>query len=395
MAEGFSVHPPAVAGYGLLCKAVYEQLGVEHNFIKDNGRAREGFDGLMSLLRGPVDSYAQASNDRIIVHATNLLNTSEELKRAAWMYTGAEETAYTNFSEDLPDRAGRKAERPVNGYKDFPNPEPFPAGSDPTSVLKPPDIEPADIKGLVDEVGGSLKVIDWIISFVTGWSPVAAITEPISGNWNSLKASGEALSKAGDALDESLSNLTKSLPQLDATWNGGAAQDFTSYITRLVEAAEQEAPLNRIIGGVYDLVAGQIEKVAKFIVERLKHVVDQILSRIATGWIPVIGQLRALDFIREAVDVFIKAKEMVDKAIELKDRAIELIEIAKDPIGHLREMGQAKLDEKLKPIEEKVEQYERGAKVASDLAELSKMDDWNSAPHGGYGTGGDPRRPGA
>jgi uncharacterized protein YukE len=165
---------------------------------------------------------------------------------------------------------------------------------------------------------------------------VAAITEPISGNWNSLKASGEALTKAGDALDESLANLTKSLPQLDATWNGGAAQDFTSYVHRSVEAANQEPALNRIIGGVYDLVADQIEKVAKFIVERLKQVVDGILSRLATGWIPVVGQLRALDFIREAVQVFIKAKEMVDKAIELKDRAIELIEIAKDPIGHLR-----------------------------------------------------------
>lgn len=395
MAEGFTVHPPAVAGYGILCRAVYDQLGTEHNFISEHGRAKEGFDGLMSMLRGPVDAYAATATDRLIGHATNLLNTSEELKRAAWMYTGAEESTYTSFTEIEPERPGRPRERQVNGYKDFPNPEPFGVGSDPAKDLSAPDIAAADIKGMVDEVGGSLKVIDWVVSLVTGWSPVTAITEPVSGNWNSLRASGEALTKAGDALDASLSNLTKGLPQLDATWNGGAAQDFTSYVTRLAEAADQEAPLNRIVGGVYKLLADQIEKVAKFIVERLKHVVDQILSRLATSWIPIVGQLRAIDFVREAIDVFLRAKEMVDKALEMKDRAIELIEIAKDPVGHVN----SRIEEKLKPIEEKVEekveQYERGARVAGDLAELGRVDDWRNSPSGGYQTGDDARRQGA
>ncbi|MQA08459.1 MAG: hypothetical protein GEU98_07885 [Pseudonocardiaceae bacterium] len=393
MAEGFHAVPEQIAGYGVLVDTVSKQLSGIQQYVAENAKAGPGFDGLvMSLIKAPVDTYALETSKRILSHGNHLVDTGTELKRTAWDYSGADKSAYQIFADD--GISNPNVPPQVTGYKDFPDPVSYPAGSDPAAALKPPEIAEADIQSKVDEVGGSLKVIDWAVSQVTGWSPVEAITEPISGNWNSLKASGEALKNAGTALEESLDNLTKALPTLDPHWNGGAAQDFHGYITKLVNGAGQEGPLNRIVGGVYDLVADQIEKVAQFVVDKLKHVVDQILEKLATGWIPFIGWARLIDFIKECVGIFQQAREMVNTVQELVENAKQLIEIAQDPVGAAQEA----IEEKLQPIEEQVDRYQRGAEVAKNLADVADTQAWEDSPDQGYTSipgNADPRRPGA
>lgn len=385
MSEGFDVRESAVAGYGVLCEEIHHQLVTEFSFIGAHAGAQEGFRGVLAVLKGPVDAYAAAACSRLSRHASVLDHTSTELKRTAWAYTGADESAYKRFGGD--------PGQPTTSYQDFPNPDHYRV-TDPTGALTPPDISAPDIAAKVDEVGGALNVIDDVVSFVTGWSPVAAIVEPISGNWNALDAAGGALVDAGNALDESLANLTGGLKQLDSKWDGGASQAFDSYMAKLVEGTDQEAPLNRIVGQVYQVAAAQVEKVADFVVSKLKWAVDLIGERLKTAWIPFYGQYKAIRAVEECIDVFNEAKAMVETLEKVINRVLSIIEFAKDPIGRTQDAAEGWLEDKLAPIRHRVAQYEKGVEIGTDLAELSKVDDWTDTPTSGYQTGKNMRRPG-
>lgn len=393
MGEGFEVKPPYVAGYGVLTLHVGEQFAAVSRYVQENARAREGFDGLMEIVRDPVNGYAAKTAVRLSSIGSLLYNTSDELTRTAWVYTGAERESYERYSDTSHEKPGQKPQ--VVGYKDFPNPVELPIPALVRDDLKAVDIEPADIKEQVDEVGGSLRVIDAVVSTVSGWSPVEAIVEPMSGNWNAIKGAGEALANAGNAVDEALSNLTGSLGRLDANWNGAAAQSFMDYVGKLVAGGGEEAPLNRIVGGVYGVLAKEIEGVASWIVKRLKQAVDKILEAIATSVVPGYGWIKVVDTVRTVLHLFEEAKSMVEAIERVINTVKAIVEIAQDPIGELKNAAEDKLEQKLKPIKEKIEEYVGGAKVAADLGRLANGKAWAEMPREEYSSGDNPRRPGA
>lgn len=381
MSEGFDVSSPAVAGYGVLCEKVREQLRTEVVFIAAHGGATSGFTGVLGLLKEPVDAYADAASRRLNKGAFSLEETALELKRAAWAYSGADKESYERFDHAYPTSV-----EPKPTYKDFPDAEHF-GVVDPTGALTPPDIAEPDIRAKVDEVGGALNAIDDAVDFVTGWSPVTAITEPISGNWNALDAAGQALISAGDALDSSLANLTDGLGRLDAQWDGGAAQSFTGYLGRLVEGTDQEAAVNRLVGQVYRAVATRIEQVADFVVSKLKQAIDLIGERLATALIPFYGWYKLIEAVRTVKHIFDEAKALVDSIDKLVGRVQSIIEFAKDPVGQTEKAGQQWLEDKLAPIRHRVDEYSKRARTGADIAEAVQVDDWTQAPDGGYRVG--------
>jgi ElaB/YqjD/DUF883 family membrane-anchored ribosome-binding protein len=395
MGEQFTADPPAIAGYATLVNTVREQISATSYYVDANGGAsRGGFDGLMSFIRDPVNFYAHQASIRLINHGNHLYETSNELKRSAWVYSGTEESNYEIFADDPYANPNRKPR--VVGYKDYPGAMSFPVANDPVSDLQPPDIAPADIKKMVDDLGGSIQIINDAVHFITGWYPVQAIVEPLSGNWNALSGAGEALTKTGDAVDAALGNLTSTLPQLDPHWNGGAAQSFTDYINRLVAGASLEGPLNRLVGDVYGVVAKEIEKVAEWMVKTLKTAVDKVVAAAATSWIPGYGWVRIIDAVRSAIRVFQEAAAIVEDLRRVIDTVNQIIEIARDPAGALRDAAQSTIDEKLAPIKDKIEQYQKGAEVAADIGKLATAAAAQGAtPTTGYTVGDDPRRAGA
>lgn len=110
----------------------------------------------------------------------------------------------------------------------------------------------------------TLGFVDTVCRYVSGlvaddWSPVEAITDPLIGNWNALKQKGEALIVAGEAAETAASNLTTSLGTLEPHRNGGAAQSFHGYLTKLAAALDYEGALARVVSKVYDGVAYIVE----------------------------------------------------------------------------------------------------------------------------------------
>ncbi|GAB3441093.1 hypothetical protein GCM10027436_25230 [Actinophytocola sediminis] len=376
-----------MAGYGVLCERVCEQLSTELRFIVANAGGSAGFTGVLSVLAEPANDYADLASRRLSDHATALAVTASELKRAAWAYSGADRETYERFDP----AAYPTSVAPEPEYRDFPDADRYPV-TDPTDALRPPDIEDPDIRAKVDEVGGALDAIDDAIVYVTGWSPVTAITRPISGNWNALSAAGQVLIDVGNALDGSLANLTESLGRLDAGWDGGAAQSFSTYLGRLVEGADQEAALNRIVGQVYRAAAARVEKVATFVVEKLKSAIDLIGERLKSALIPFYGWYKLVEAVRTCVNLFEQARELVESVERLMARVESVIAFAKDPVGQTTDAGRDWLESKLAPIRHRVDEYGKRAETAADIVELSRVDDWSNAPDRGYSTGKDMRR---
>jgi hypothetical protein len=204
MGEGFEADPSHIAGYGVLVEE--SQLSAVMMHVQLNGGADGGFTGLMSLIRQPVDSYVTETCARLADRAGRLISVGRELQRAAWVYSGADRSAYELFDA----LAGI-----ATGYRDFPDPAEYPAGEDPTAGLAAPEPEDADIREVLDEVGGSIDIIDDAVAWVTGWSPASTLVEPMSGNWTRLERAGEVLIQAGDATELVAGNLTTPLSTVD------------------------------------------------------------------------------------------------------------------------------------------------------------------------------------
>lgn len=385
MSESFDADPAHIAGYGQLTRVSAVDAHRIAAFVTGNARADGGFSGLMSLLRDPVNSYADNTSARLSDRGSVLGSTSAELNRGAWLYSGLDTAGAVIFGG-----SSNGPPRPV-GMEDFPSPVAYPPGTDIQATLSAPEVESASLEDAVDETGGTLSVIDEVASFVFGWSPVEAIVEPLSGRWPSLRQKAEVLRIAGGAGEEIAASLTASLSTLDRYWDGGAAQAFRDHISRVTGALEYEGPLNRVTAEVYDLVAAQIEQAAAFMVDVLGIAANKIRNALASGWIPGYGWYKALDAVRTAWDVFNDAKQLVEEITTAIEQVKAVIEAAQDPVGAAGDW----LQDELAPVQEQADAAEHTLDIAEDLEILSHPEAITDAPTEPYQLGNDPRRPGA
>ncbi|MBB3050017.1 uncharacterized protein YukE [Prauserella isguenensis] len=382
MSENFTVDEAHLAGFSVLADELSTQAASLMGHINYEARPTQGFTGLMELLKPPVEQYAQATGVRLANRVDRLTSISTELNRAAWMYSGADKSAYEKFDDPrLPGTA--------TGYKDFPNPASYPPGDEPK--LKPPPHGEADIRALVDEVGGLINGVDDAIAALTTWSPVTELVEPMSGNWTELSRAGDVLTQVGDGAELVAGNLTSQLGTLDAYWNGGAAIAFQDYAGKIAQALEMEGPINRLVGQVYKAVAGEIEKVAQFMVSTLKTAVDKVAQAAASSWIPGYGWYRIADAVRSAIDIIQEAYELIRQLKNVIDTVQTVVDAAQNPV----EFIEGKVEEQLAPIKEKVQQAEKGVNIAQDIAALKDADALTDLPENkDYSVGENPRRPG-
>jgi hypothetical protein len=385
MAE-FTVEPEHVAGYSTLAFHSSLQALNIGIYVSQRADADSGYTGVMSALRPIVDGYAETARERMDEHDHRLHTVHRGLEDAALSYAGMDAANADNLDQQLPRGETVPAE-PA-----FPNAVPYPSAVNPLDVLEPPAERDADIRALLDETGGLINGIDDVVHAVTGFSPVEAIVEPVSGDWTSLQRAAEALTNAATASNDLATNLVGSLGTLGQHWTGGAADAATTYVTNVAEAIREEAPLHRTVARVYEAVAVEMERVAQFIVDRLGDAADRIARVIASNSFPIIGQLisayNALRAIPELVEAFREARDLVNDVRDLIEQAQAVIEIARDPVGAI----QGEIEERLEPITERVEQARDAAQLVDDLSDLADPSEFEDAPDGDLSLGGDLER---
>jgi hypothetical protein len=384
----FTVEPEHVAGYSTLAFHSSLQALRIGSYVGQYADADGGFTGLMSVLRPIVDGYAETGRDRMDEHDHRLQTVHSGLEDAARSYAGMD--AANAETVQQPMHHGEQApSRPSQG---FPNAVPYPSAVNPLDVLEPPAERDADIRALLDETGGLINGIDDVVHAVTGFSPVEAIVEPVSGDWTSLERAAEALNNAATASNDLATNLVDPLSTLGQHWTGGAADAATTYVTGVAEAIREEAPLHRTVARVYEAVAVEMERVAQFIVDRLGDAADRIARVIASNSVPIIGQLisayNALRAIPELVEAFREARDLVEDLRELIEQAQAVIEIARDPVGAIR----GEIEEQLAPVTDRIEQARDAAQLADDLSDLADPSEFEDVPDGDLSLGGNLER---
>jgi hypothetical protein len=374
MVEGFAVSEGDVAGFGVMTSEIHGQTLATLVHVHE-ARPETGYDGLMALMSAPLSGYCDLTVDRIADRSRLVGALQGELNLAAWRYHTTDESVYTEMVAPRPPLPPI----PVTRIRPFPNPVHYDPGAEP--ALDPPDHKEPPIQGLIEEVGGSIRVIDWAVEKV--WeSPVEAIVEPLAGNWTELERAAEVLTQVGDGLERVAENLTAQLGRLSGAWRGGAANACEDHVTRLAGALEIEGPINRLVAVVLGKLAGEIEQAAQFMVSTLRRAVDKIATAIATGWVPFVGWYKVYDTIRTVINVFQEAKALVESIRGTIATVQGVIDAASDPIGFVT--GEA---------EEIIAPYAEGAEIANDLASLDP-DAITEAPDDAYAVGANPRRDG-
>ncbi|WP_028472485.1 WXG100 family type VII secretion target [Nocardioides alkalitolerans] len=380
MGESFHVEEEHLAGFAVLCSDLSLQTASVMGHVLNEAKAESGFTGLMELVKPAVDEYAHLTGVRIANRVDLLTAMGTELNRAAWDYSGADRKSYEEISPIMPGQ--------VTGYKDFPGPVGYPAGTAPS--LDAPALEEADIRGILDDVGGSINAVDDAIAFITGWSPVTELVTPMSGNWNALSRAGTVLEQTGDGAEQVATNLTTQLAPLGGHWDGGAALAFDSYAARVAAALDIEGPINRLVGFVYTTVAAEFERVATFMVGALKDAVDKIVQAAATAWIPGAGWIKIIDAVRKAIEIIQEAKDLIDSLMTVVEQVNTVVEAAQDPIGFV----QGQVEEQLAPLIEAAEAAGTAVDIGSDLIQVTDPSGLTDVPTEDYGVGANPRRNG-
>jgi hypothetical protein len=417
MAEQFSVDPGHVAGYGDLAAVTAGDCWAIGSFVLDNASSDDNFGVVMDLLRPPVDAYAEATDNRVSDRGWTLNYTSLSLEDTAWSYYRHDGGSAARFESFNPTGTGGRVAQALPGTVAY---EP---STSVASVLTPPSApEEADIEGLVEEhAGDTLGLIDEICRFVSGlvadeWSPVEAIIDPLVGNWNALKQKGEALEIAGTASETAASNLTTALTRLESHWDGGAAQSFHGYLTKLAAALDYEGALSRVVSKVYDGVAWIVEWVAIGAIKALGLGADIIRKYLpgsgwaSVAWDGITGLFGGdpLEPMREdweaAWSFFEDAKTMIELLQELPGQLEEIMGLLSDPMGALTDYAEGELEEQFEPLLETLSAPDVDVELdnapsdilefGSDLAEVSDVDTLTDAPADAYEPGARPNRAG-
>jgi hypothetical protein len=385
----FTVHPGHVAGFGHLASYSGEVTYDIANYVANTACDTSGYSGLlMDIVQPAIEEYGSLSQTRIAEDAALLSEAGNALNTSAYAYTGTDLANVDVLQESGP--WGQAV------FQEFPRTVHYPVDTDVGAWLVDPEKPEVDYDSLT-ESADVIGVIDWIVSEVTGWSPVAEITDWLIGDWGYLLRTAGGLETVGMAAEHVETNLTAHLGELGANWTGGAADRATDYVTRLAAAIGEEGPLNRTVSRVCELAAGVLEQAATFVMTALDYAARRIAEMLSSVWGFLSNVLNIKERVEEFISTFERGKELVTRAKATFEQAKATIEYAKYVTKPVREGYDRleKLEEAFQYASDVKEGAELVAEAAPDIEDLAEGTEFTDRPQRDLYLGDHPRRPGA
>lgn len=316
-------------------------------------RTTTGLDGLLSVLRSPVELVADANQSVLLKTNDGLWQTHLDIRSAAYDAESSDAEAAAQISalfpeapDFFPDRIGPVGS--MYGYDDHWDSHPV-EPEDASTELTAEGIDP----------GGVLGAIDWVWEQVTGESLIAAIIDPIVGDPGRLAWLSEAYSELGDATYAVAWNLRSGTFNVGPHWNGDSGRAFELHMFRwhmgLGGLGDAQHLVSGILSEAYDLVFEGVNMV----LEKINSLINRLAEFAARKAAPVIG------WFTTAWDVFTgdlwdKITEFIDDVQRIKDQIQDLkdacedfkadiedakatvealLDGARDPLGALRDLA--------------------------------------------------------
>lgn len=389
MGEKFSVDVGKLAGFGGGVQDLAAYTGKVQGLVDSDGGPKNGWDGLMSQLKGPFEGTKTETSKRY------------DKRQIAVYMTGNELISLANVYKEQENNRGTKIRAAASGLPGHDSPQ---AGDATTTAghlatgdlpdLAAPKEEEADVRGLIKDSIGWVADADEQIEKVSGWSPINDTFKKVVGNWAELTRIGNVYEKAGKGMEGVGKSLEAMTTQSGSHWDGKAAQAFDTYSKNLSKALEAEAPLTKVIKDCLDVLVEQIKKLVKSIAELVVKKLEEEVRidtwkdklKVLAKKIPIAGTAWQIERLGEIlVKVWTEASKLVDQVQKAIDLVNSVIEFFKDPAGYLKEKGSDALNKALDGALDKAGiESDAGKQLAKDLpAAVLSADDYQKAPGAG------------
>ncbi|MFJ7903854.1 hypothetical protein ACIQ6V_25740 [Streptomyces sp. NPDC096198] len=214
----------------------------------------------------------------------------------------------------------------------------FTDAAEPVDRLKAPGQPDEFSKGVVGDsmstVSDFLSPSEWAlqtIEFVFGSNPLEEAISWFTGDWESYVKCGEMWASTGKFVSDVAENLRSGNRQLDATWNGNAADSAYVYFDELArKIGSLESDLKELQGAykevglavarTADLVKGLLEQLAdEAIIAEVELAAGTLLAETGVG--AVMGYAAAALEIAEMIKTWGRATEAYSAAQNTVDAA--------------------------------------------------------------------------
>lgn len=298
---GFTVHKEEVADFGfyLSSEAGFTLPRIER-LARDEGMSDHGFTGLLERLGNIVNGDASVLvGSAFSLMQRKLCNLGDGVIDAAKHYGYVDDDNRSLFERN---GLGGDTDKDITsgsgyGHGDGYDRHTKDGGSNfsytelEISPIDRPDTKYSD---KLDDFGPVLTVLDWIWSEFDvdgGKGFTDSLISPLAGNYNSIRANGEAWKSVGKNFGLLASNLGDNVTTLATQhWQGDAALAFEQFVDLFwhkgaVWAGEQ---LGAFVAKGFDKIAEVSEKIAQLAINAI-NVIIRAAVKLATKAIPIVG----------------------------------------------------------------------------------------------------------
>lgn len=310
------------------------------------GCNKDGFTGLISPLQGTMDTLHGWSDELVNTAVDRLHGVSGGLISTAYSYVGIDEHNRDRVN-DAPDNKCPRDTEPGTGITFTTEGSPF---RNPTEVVaKSISVGTTTITERMDNKtkgGWAPDAINWIVQTFSeqlglgGKDLRQMVIEPLSGDYNRIRANGAAWGDVGTMLNTILTNLGQNAKLLvTSDWTGEAAQAFLEHIDAIWAGGLYVA--SKCAGWLqkgFDKLADLVLKIATKCAQIFDRLIDKIVD-VARRFIPGVGQvIMAIEWIASgfkdfpAWDDIWEIKRLIDEITQLQQTISNLMTAAQNYI---------------------------------------------------------------
>lgn len=217
--------------------------------------------------------------------------------------------------------------------------------SDPTSTLKPVAAEGAGdlINGLRDDCGFVIQGIDWVCRQF-GFDLIAAIFDPIAGDWAAVDAMATNWGALGSGLGQIGGNYSALAGATPSVWTGDAATSATGKLTDFAEAFGTQAEASQLISAAMKDMLVAV-KAGVEVIAQLLSLVDELVLKVAAsalGWAKEIATggataRKVISLVNRAITTIKKLEQVIPPLLQ----ACALMSAMMKGLANLLKLGAA------------------------------------------------------
>ena len=196
----------------------------------------------------------------------------------------------------------------------------------PLGQLAQPGTYGEEVRAATQEALGAIGEIDAAFNTIVGWSPAQELLEWVGGNWGQLLSLRDAWDSVALASDDLGKNLVHGSTQLDQTWGGRAAQAFDAHMAKWEAAFQQNYEACIAIRDKLTDLAENAKQIVDQIIQTILTVASMVMAALASFYIPVYGQARAIQAIWQTIKLINDVRKVVTAFIQMVKLAVEFFQ---------------------------------------------------------------------